>query len=108
MARWRQLRDLIHREVIEKGYNASRGAFTQYYGSDTLDASVLLMAELGFLPPEDPRLVSTVDTIARELTSDGLVRRYQLSPDGESAVDGLPGTEGAFLACSFWLADRCT
>jgi GH15 family glucan-1,4-alpha-glucosidase len=103
--RWRQLRDRIHREVTEKGYNAARGAFTQYYGADTLDASVLLMAETGFLPPRDPRLISTVDTIARELTTDGLVRRYQLSADGQSAVDGLPGTEGAFLACSFWLAD---
>jgi GH15 family glucan-1,4-alpha-glucosidase len=63
------------------------------------------MAETGFLPPGDPRLISTVDTIARELTTDGLVRRYQLSADAQSAVDGLPGTEGAFLACSFWLAD---
>ena len=103
--RWRELRDQIHREVTEKGYNSERGAFTQYYGSDTLDASVLLMAELGFLPPSDPRLISTVDVIARELTTNGLVRRYQLSADGQSAVDGLPGTEGAFLACSFWLAD---
>jgi len=103
--RWRQLRDRIHREVTERGYNAERGAFTQYYGSDTLDASVLLIAELGFLPPADPRVVSTVDAIARELTTDGLVRRYQLSADGQSAVDGLPGAEGAFLACSFWLAD---
>jgi GH15 family glucan-1,4-alpha-glucosidase len=63
------------------------------------------MAQVGFLPPSDPRLVSTVDAIARELTTDGLVRRYQLSTDGQSAVDGLPGAEGAFLACSFWLAD---
>ena len=63
------------------------------------------MAEVGFLPPDDPRLVSTVDAIARELTTGGLVRRYQLSADGQSAVDGLPGSEGAFLACSFWLAD---
>ncbi len=104
-ARWQQLRDRIHREVLAKGYNPERGAFTQYYGAATLDASVLLMAQLGFLPPSDPRLVSTVDAIARELTTDGLVRRYQLSTDGQSAVDGLPGAEGAFLACSFWLAD---
>ncbi|HEY1918360.1 MAG TPA: glycoside hydrolase family 15 protein [Streptosporangiaceae bacterium] len=103
--RWRALRDQIHAEVTEKGYNAERGAFTQYYGSPTLDASVLLMAQLGFLPPDDPRLVSTVDVISRELVTDGLVRRYQLSADGKSAVDGLPGSEGAFLACSFWLAD---
>jgi GH15 family glucan-1,4-alpha-glucosidase len=103
--RWRQVRDQIHREVTEKGYNSELGAFTQYYGAQTLDASVLLMAELGFLPPDDPRLVSTVDAISRELVTDGLVRRYQLDPDGQSAVDGLPGTEGAFLACSFWLAN---
>jgi GH15 family glucan-1,4-alpha-glucosidase len=103
--RWRQLRDQIHREVTERGYNSERGAFTQYYGSQTLDASVLLMAEVGFLPPDDPRLVSTVDAISRELMTDGLVRRYQLDPGGRSAVDGLPGTEGAFLACSFWLAN---
>jgi GH15 family glucan-1,4-alpha-glucosidase len=103
--RWRQLRDQIHREVLEQGYDRDRGAFTQYYGSGTLDAAVLLMGELGFLPPDDPRLVSTVDTISRELMTGGLVRRYELSTDGTSAVDGLPGSEGAFLACSFWLAN---
>jgi GH15 family glucan-1,4-alpha-glucosidase len=103
--RWRALRDEIHAEVVEKGYNAERGAFTQYYGSATLDASVLLMGQVGFLPPDDPRLVSTVEVISRELVTDGLVRRYQLSEDGKSTVDGLPGSEGAFLACSFWLAD---
>jgi GH15 family glucan-1,4-alpha-glucosidase len=63
------------------------------------------MAELGFLPPSDPRLISTVDVISRELVSGGLVRRYELSADGKSAIDGLPGSEGAFLACSFWLAN---
>jgi GH15 family glucan-1,4-alpha-glucosidase len=104
-ARWHRLRDQIHREITQQGYNRERGAFTQYYGADTLDASVLLMAGVGFLPPDDPRLVCTVDAIARELTTGGLVRRYQLSADGRSAVDGLPGSEGAFLACSFWLAD---
>jgi GH15 family glucan-1,4-alpha-glucosidase len=103
--RWRALRDEIHAEVVGKGYNAERGAFTQYYGSATLDASVLLMGQVGFLPPDDPRLMSTVDVISRELVTDGLVRRYQLSEDGKSTVDGLPGSEGAFLACSFWLAD---
>ena len=95
----------IHREITQQGYNRDRGAFTQYYGADTLDAAVLLMADVGFLPPDDPRLISTVDTIARELTTGGLVRRYELGADGQSAVDGLPGSEGAFLACSFWLAD---
>ena len=104
-ARWRRLRDQIHREITRQGYNRDRGAFTQYYGADTLDAAVLLMADVGFLRPDDPRLISTVDAIARELTTGGLVRRYQLGADGQSAVDGLPGSEGAFLACSFWLAD---
>jgi GH15 family glucan-1,4-alpha-glucosidase len=104
-SRWRQLRDDIHREVLERGYNRDRGAFTQFYGSGALDAAVLLMGELGFLPPDDPRLVSTVDVISRELMTDGLVRRYELSTDGMSEVDGLPGSEGAFLACSFWLAN---
>jgi GH15 family glucan-1,4-alpha-glucosidase len=103
--RWRQFCAQIHREVLDKGYDTERGAFTQYYGSGTLDASVLLMGELGFLPPDDPRLISTVDVISRELMTDGLVRRYELSADGKSAVDGLPGAEGAFLACSFWLAN---
>jgi GH15 family glucan-1,4-alpha-glucosidase len=103
--RWRTLRDQIRAEVVEKGDNAERGAFTQYYGSQTLDASVLLMAGTGFLPPDDPKLVATVEAISRDLVTDGLVRRYQLSAGGESAVDGLPGSEGAFLACSFWLAD---
>jgi GH15 family glucan-1,4-alpha-glucosidase len=103
--RWRQVRDQIHREVLERGYDPGRGAFTQYYGSSTLDASVLLMGEVGFLPPDDPRVVSTVSAISRDLVVDGLVRRYQLDPDGKSAVDGLPGSEGAFLACSVWLAN---
>jgi GH15 family glucan-1,4-alpha-glucosidase len=112
-SRWRDLRDRIHEEVCEKGYNTQRGAFTQYYGSAELDAAVLLIPEVGFLPPTDPRVVSTVETIQRELVTDGLVRRYQLPeaapPAGPStagpSVDGLPGSEGAFLACSFWLAN---
>ena len=98
----------VYGEVVEKGFNAERGAFTQYYGSQTLDASVLLMAGTGFLPPDDPKLVATVEAISRDLVTDGLVRRYQLSAGGESAVDGLPGSEGAFLACSFWLVDNYT
>ncbi|MDT0453479.1 glycoside hydrolase family 15 protein [Streptomyces hesseae] len=99
---WRALRDEIHREVCERGYDAERGTFTQYYGSRELDAATLLIARTGFLPPDDPRVVSTVDTVRRELTHHGLVRRH--SVEGEP-VDGVPGTEGAFLACSFWLAD---
>ncbi len=105
-ARWSELRDQIHREVCEKGYDQARGTFTQYYGSAELDGALLLIPEVGFLPPDDPRVVSTVDAIDRELVNGGLVLRYQL-PKGATgqAVDGLPGGEGAFLACSFWLAN---
>jgi GH15 family glucan-1,4-alpha-glucosidase len=105
--RWQAIRDQIHREVCEKGYDAERGAFMQYYGSSQLDASVLLIPEVGFLPPEDPRVVSTVRAVQRELISGGLVRRYQLTAtgSGQPGPDGLPGSEGAFLACSFWLAN---
>ncbi|HEX9539346.1 MAG TPA: glycoside hydrolase family 15 protein [Streptosporangiaceae bacterium] len=106
--RWRELRDTIHQEICEKGFSPERGAFTQYYGSTELDAAVLLIPEVGFLPPTDPRVVSTVEAIQRELLTDGLVRRYQLpepAPDAGPAVDGLAGSEGAFLACSFWLAN---
>ncbi len=105
--RWQAIRDQIHREVCEKGYDAERGAFMQYYGSSQLDASVLLIPEVGFLPPEDPRVVSTVRAVQRELMSGGLVRRYQLTAtgSGQPGPDGLPGSEGAFLACSFWLAN---
>jgi GH15 family glucan-1,4-alpha-glucosidase len=105
--RWQAIRDQIHREVCEKGYDAERGAFMQYYGSSQLDAAVLLIPEVGFLPPEDPRVVSTVRAVQRELMSDGLVRRYELAAaaSGQLGPDGLPGSEGAFLACSFWLAN---
>ena len=105
--RWQAIRDQIHREVCEKGYDAERGAFMQCYGSSQLDAAVLLIPEVGFLPPEDPRVVSTVRAVQRELMSDGLVRRYDLAAagSGELSPDGLPGSEGAFLACSFWLAN---
>ena len=106
-ARWRAVRDQIHAEVCEKGYDAGRGAFTQYYGSTELDAAVLLIPEVGFLPPDDPRVVSTVETIQRELVSGGLVLRYTqpASPGAQTGVDGLTGSEGAFLACSFWLVN---
>jgi GH15 family glucan-1,4-alpha-glucosidase len=106
--RWREVRDQIHAEVCEKGFDTKRGTFTQYYGSSELDAAVLLIPEVGFLPPDDERVVSTVETIQRELTSDGLVLRYtqpaRTSAD-QSGVDGLTGGEGAFLACSFWLVN---
>ncbi|MDX3247016.1 glycoside hydrolase family 15 protein [Streptomyces sp. ME18-1-4] len=99
---WRALRDEVHREVCEKGYDPRRNTFTQFYGSADLDASLLLIPRVGFLPPDDPRVVGTVDAIRDELGHGGLVRRY--STDG-APVDGLPGDEGTFLACSFWLAD---
>ena len=100
---WRVLRHEIFTEVCEKGFNTKVGAFTQYYGSEELDASVLMIPLVGFLPPSDPRVVSTVEAIEKTLVDEGLVLRYRTAPDG--AVDGLVGREGAFLACSFWLVD---
>ncbi|MFD7668940.1 glycoside hydrolase family 15 protein [Streptomyces sp. NPDC059788] len=102
VARWRAMRDEVHREVCEKGYDAKRNTFTQSYGSDLLDASTLLIPRLGFLPADDPRVVGTVDAVREELAHGGLIRRY--GTDG-TAVDGLPGDEGTFLVCSFWLAE---
>ena len=95
------LRDAIHEEVCREGFDAERNTFTQSYGSAQLDAALLLIPQVGFLPPDDPRVVGTVDAIQRELVRDGFVMRY--IPD-EDAGDGLPPGEGAFLACSFWLA----
>jgi GH15 family glucan-1,4-alpha-glucosidase len=100
---WRSLRDDIFNEVCEKGFNKDVGAFTQYYGSDQLDASVLMIPLVGFLPPTDARVVSTVETVQRQLMDHGFVLRYRTSDTG--AVDGLTGREGAFLACSFWMVD---
>ncbi|MGH7924350.1 MAG: glycoside hydrolase family 15 protein [Candidatus Binatus sp.] len=97
--RWRTLRNRIHDDVCRQGFNATRGAFVQSYGSDALDASLLMMPLVGFLPATDPRVVATVEAIQRELIVDGLVRRYS------ATVDGLPAGEGAFLPCSFWLVD---
>jgi GH15 family glucan-1,4-alpha-glucosidase len=98
---WRTLRDRVHAEVCEKGWNEKRGAFTQYYGCDELDASILMMPLVGFLPVSDPRVQRTIAAIQADLVVDGFVLRYQ----NGSGVDGLPGTEGAFLPCTFWLAD---
>jgi GH15 family glucan-1,4-alpha-glucosidase len=100
--RWRTMRDEVHREVCERGYDPQRNTFTQSYGSTELDAATLLIPRVGFLPGDDPRVVGTVDAVRDELSHDGLVRRY--STAGRS-VDGLPGDEGTFLVCSFWLAD---
>jgi GH15 family glucan-1,4-alpha-glucosidase len=100
---WRRIRDRIHREVCERGFDAGRGTFTQSYGSAELDAALLLIPQVGFLPGRDPRVVGTVKAVQRELAVDGFVRRYP-TEQGESS-DGLTGEEGAFLACSFWLVD---
>ena len=99
--RWQRIRDQVHAEVCERGYNVEKKAFTQYFGSDALDASLLLMPLTGFLPITDERVRGTIEAIERELMQDGLVLRYRPQ---EEDVDGLPGGEGAFLACSFWLA----
>ncbi|MFD3538107.1 glycoside hydrolase family 15 protein [Streptomyces sp. NPDC058662] len=99
---WRAMRAAVHADVCEKGYDPVRNTFTQYYGSKELDAATLLIPRVGFLPPDDPRVLGTVDAVREELGRSGLVRRY--STEGPS-IDGLPGDEGAFLACSFWLAD---
>ncbi len=103
LTRWREMRDAIHRDACEKGYNADGQAFTQAYGSAKLDANILRLPLVGFLPPDDPRVRTTVEAVERELLRDGFVLRY-LTDDG-GAVDGLPGEEGAFLPCTFWLAD---
>jgi GH15 family glucan-1,4-alpha-glucosidase len=103
--KWRVLRDQIHGEVCERGYDAGRNTFTQHYGGKELDASLLLIPQVGFLPPTDERVIGTIDAVAKELTVDGFVMRYSTPGDPAQSVDGLPGREGAFLACSFWLAD---
>ena len=99
---WRRLRDEIHEEVCERGFDPARGSFTQYYGSDTLDASLLMIPLVGFLPPEDPRVIGTMESIRRELDEGGLILRYRTDPE----IEGLPHGEGVFLACTFWLADN--
>jgi GH15 family glucan-1,4-alpha-glucosidase len=96
------LRQRIHDDVCGKGFNAQAGAFVQHYDTTALDASVLLIPLVGFLPPSDPRVISTVAAVEKRLLRDGLVLRYNTA-DG---TDGLKGDEGAFLACSFWLADN--
>ncbi len=108
LERWRAARDEIHAEVCARGFDADRGTFTQFYGSRGLDAALLLLPRLGFLPPGDPRVAGTVAAVRRELVEGGFVLRYRVDADPISAsgtVDGLPGEEAAFLACSFWLAD---
>jgi GH15 family glucan-1,4-alpha-glucosidase len=99
--RWRATRDEIHRTVCEQGYDDERATFTQYFGGTELDASLLLIPRVGFLPWDDERVRGTVAAVRRELSEDGLILRYRTDEGG----DGLPGREGAFVACSFWLVD---
>ena len=99
--RWRRVRDEIHAEVCHNGFDTELNTFVQYYGGKTTDASLLMIPLVGFLPPDDPRVKGLVDAVQRDLMVDGLVLRYQ----GDEGVDGLPEGEGAFLACTFWLAD---
>jgi GH15 family glucan-1,4-alpha-glucosidase len=106
--RWRALRQEIADEVCARGYNSDVGMFTQYYGSDQLDASLLRIPLVGFLPASDPRVIATINAISTSLVDDGLVLRYRTHEADASTgagVDGLTGREGAFLACSFWLVD---
>ncbi len=101
VGRWEQLRETIHADVLSHGYDSTRNTFTQSYGAPGLDASLLLIPRVGFLPPKDPRVLGTITAIQNGLTQDGLVKRY----DTTDSKDGLTGGEGLFLACSFWLVD---
>jgi GH15 family glucan-1,4-alpha-glucosidase len=103
LERWRAIRDEIHADVCDHGYDSGVGAFTQSYGSQRLDASLLTIPLVGFLPPEDDRVRSTVEVIGRELNCDGLIARYQADEENVD-VDGLPPGEGVFLPCSLWYA----
>jgi GH15 family glucan-1,4-alpha-glucosidase len=100
--RWRRQREEIRREVCAQGVDPRRNCFVQYYGGTALDASLLMIPLVGFLPADDPRMLATVRAIERELTRDEFVQRYPTDPQ----VDGLPPGEGAFLACTFWLVDN--
>jgi GH15 family glucan-1,4-alpha-glucosidase len=99
---WRAIRDRLHAEICRRGYDPDLGAFVRAYGEKDLDAATLLIPLVGFLPPEDPRVIGTIRAIQERLCDDGLVRRY----DTMQVEDGLPAGEGLFLPCSFWLADN--
>jgi len=101
LERWRTIRDEIHRTILEQGFHPGKNAFTQSFGSDELDASLLLIPRVGFLPIEDPRVAGTIAAIERELVAGGFVMRYRT----ESGADGLPAGEGVFIPCSFWLVN---
>jgi GH15 family glucan-1,4-alpha-glucosidase len=100
--RWKKVRSQIHEEVCRSGFNKKKNTFVQYFGSDTLDASLLMLPLVGFLPPDDPRVRGTIAAIEKELMEDGFVLRYKT----KETNDGLKGREGVFLACSFWLVDN--
>ena len=98
-------RSRIHDQVCRSGFDAERNTFTQYYGASHVDASLLMLPLVGFLPADDPRMIGTVQAIERELMRDGFLLRYPADPRLER-VDGLPAGEGVFLPCTFWLADN--
>lgn len=100
--RWRKVRDQIHAEVCQKGFDPAINSFIQYYGSKEVDGNLLLIPLVGFLPATDARMIGTVKAIEERLMADGFVSRYAEAPH----VDGLPPGEGAFIACTFWLADN--
>ncbi len=104
LERWRALRQQIHDTTCQQGFNPAKNSFVQAFGSETLDASLLLLPLVGFLPADDPRMVGTVAAIGQELMADGLIRRYHT----HQTEDGLPAGEGVFLACSFWYVDNLT
>jgi GH15 family glucan-1,4-alpha-glucosidase len=99
---WRALRQQIHQAVCKFGFNKAKSSFVQSFGSEKLDASLLMLPLVGFLPAQDPRILGTVAAIERELVNDDLVSRYRT----DDAVDGIQEPEGVFLACTFWLADN--
>ena len=102
VAHWRDVREVIHRQICQEGFDRAQNCFVQSYGVSALDASLLLLPIVGFLPPSDPRIRGTLAAIERNLLRDGFVLRYHTS----AGTDGLPPGEGVFLACSFWLADN--
>jgi GH15 family glucan-1,4-alpha-glucosidase len=102
LERWRNVRDTIHRSVCEHGFNQEKNSFVQYYGGQAVDAALLLLPLVGFLPADDPRIKGTIAAVGRELMEDGLVLRYRT----HETQDGLPPGEGVFLACSFWYVDN--
>ncbi|HVV99678.1 MAG TPA: glycoside hydrolase family 15 protein, partial [Planctomycetaceae bacterium] len=102
IARWSSVRDQIHAQVCDQGFDRKQNSFVQYYGGEELDASLLMIPMVGFLPADDPRMVGTVEAISKQLKSDGFIKRYRSNEE----VEHLPPGEGAFLPCTFWLADN--